>query len=318
MGDIKIIENISELGAGTRGASLGVGSLKVVAQNLNTSYFGKYECFKVAHENDRLNASSSYPFAKYIDGMLNIYQNTADVVKHVLAQGDFPIVLAGDHSSAGGTMAGIKSQYPNKRLGVIWVDAHADLHTPFTTPSGNIHGMPLATAVCVDNIECKINEPTEETVSFWNRLKQLGGVTPKVQPNDLVFVAVRDTEPAEDELIKKHEIKNYPVDEMRPLGIKNMIEEIKAKLQDCDIVYVSFDVDSMDCDLVSKGTGTPVEHGLTADEAHEIMELFADWRKVACIEVVEINPCLDDKINTMAETAYKILDNFTHHVENRL
>lgn len=318
MAEIKIIENTSEIGAGTRGASLGIGALKVAAQNKNSGYFGRYELFQVENENDLLNEDNWYLTAKHIDGILSIYQKTSDIVAHVLSCGDFPLVLAGDHSSAGGTIAGIKKYYPTKKLGVIWIDAHADLHTPYTTPSGNIHGMPLATALGTDNIENQINEPKGETVAFWNELKSVGGICPKLKAEDLVFIGVRDTEAPEDALIQKHGIRNYKVDELRELGIQTVAEQIKEKLQNCDLVYVSFDVDSMDCDLVSMGTGTPVKNGLTPEEATELMNIFAAWRKVACIEVVEINPCLDNKINKMAETAYEIIESFTEQIENRL
>lgn len=318
MAEIKLVENTSEIGAGTRGASLGIGALKVAAQNSNSGYFGKYEIFEIENENDLLNEDNWYLTAKHIDGIVNVYQRTADVVSMILSNGDFPLVLAGDHSSAGGTIAGIKQQYPDKRLGVIWVDAHADLHTPYTTPSGNIHGMPLATAIGTDNLKNKQNDPKPETIEFWNKLKLIGGITPKIHPDDLVFIGVRDTEDPENALIDEHGIKNYEVEELRRLGAVKVAEEIKDKLQECDLVYVSFDVDSMDCDLVSRGTGTPVENGLTPEEADELMNIFAAWRKVACIEVVEINPCLDNKINLMAETACGILENFTQKIEKRL
>ena len=318
MPQIKIIENTSEIGAGTRGASLGVGALKVVAHNRNSDYFGRFERFEIAHENELLNEPTNFDFAKRIDGLINVYQNTADVISHVLAENNFPLVLSGDHACAGGTIAGIKKQYPNKRLGVIWIDAHADIHTPYTTPSGNVHGMPLATALGTDNLDSQINHPQEKTVEYWNHLKNLGGVCPKVNCEDVVFISVRDTEAPEEEFIARNNIKNYGVDEVRTKGLDAISAEIENKLSDCEMIYVSFDVDSMDCILVSKGTGTPVENGLTPEEAHHFLNEFAKWKKVNCIEVVEINPCLDEKINRMAEVAYEVLEEFTEHIENRL
>lgn len=318
MAEIKIIENPSEIGAGTRGASLGIGALKVVAHNKQSGFFGKYERFHVQDENELLNENPVFKYAKRIDGIVNVYQRTADIVAHVLEQGNFPLVLAGDHSSAGGTIAGIKQQYPNKRLGVIWIDAHADLHTPYTTPSGNTHGMPLATALGTDNKECQVNDPSPEAKEYWEKLKNIGGFVGKVQPSDIVFVGVRDTEDPEDKLMEREGIKNFTVAEVREMGVDQLVEAIKSKLQDCDMVYVSFDVDSMDCELISLGTGTPVKDGLTDAEANALMCQLAAWRKVNCIEMVEINPCLDNKINFMAETAYDVLENFTEHLEKRL
>lgn len=317
MSEIKIVENPSEIGAGTRGASLGIGALKVVAHNQNSGYFGKYERFVVEDENDILNEPSQYTYAKRIDGLVNIYQRTSDIIMHIMQNGDFPMVLSGDHACAGGTLAGLKKYYGNKRIGVVWIDAHADLHTPYTTPSGNIHGMPLASALGIDNLESKINEPREETKKFWNDLKNMGaGVD--ILPQDLVFIAVRDTESPEDEYMARNNVKNYSVAEVREKGIGAVLQEINSKLAECDAVYISFDVDSMDSILVSKGTGTPVENGLTPEEAKNFMDGFAAWNKVVCMEMVEINPCLDDKINKMAEEAYKILESCTQIVENRL
>ncbi|UKN01856.1 arginase [Paracrocinitomix mangrovi] len=318
MPTIKIIENSSELGAGTRGAGLGIGALKVAAQNKKSTYFTQYERFELENENDLLHIPSDFDWGKYIDGILRIYQQTADVVAHVLGEGDFPLVLAGDHSSAGGTIAGIKKQFPNKRLGVVWIDAHADLHSPYTSPSGNVHGMPLATALAMDNKECQRNEPQIETKENWEALKNLSAAAPNVKPEDLVFIAVRDTEKPEDELMARNNITNHTVEEVRQKGVDAIAALVKDQLKDCDMVYISFDVDSMDCDIVSRGTGTPVENGLTPEEAAAFMNIFANWNKVNCIEVVEVNPCLDDKINKMAETTFDIIEEFTKILENRI
>jgi len=318
MSQIKIIENSSEIGAGTRGASLGIGALKVAAHNNNSPYFGNFERFVIENENELLNEETIFKYAKRIDGLVNVYQNTSDVVAHVLDQNDFPLVLSGDHASAGGTIAGIKKKYPSKRLGVIWVDAHADLHTPYTTPSGNLHGMPLATVLNIDNLDNQINEPSAETISHWEELKKMGGDTPNALVEDVVFISVRDTEHAEDDFITKNKIRNYSVDELRSSGMEAVVNEIESKMSDCDIVYISFDVDSMDCIMVSKGTGTPVENGLSPEEAQYFMNAFAKWDKVCCIEMVEINPCLDNKINRMAEVAFDILDEFTQELEKRI
>ena len=173
MSHIKIVENTSEIGAGTRGASLGVGALKVVAHNKKSGFFGKYEKIVVQDENDLLNDVTEFQYAKRINGLVKVYERTTDVISNVLENGHFPLVLSGDHACAGGTIAGIKQQFPNKKLGVIWIDAHADIHTPYTTPSGNIHGMPLATALGTDNKDSQVNEPMPETKEFWKKLKNI-------------------------------------------------------------------------------------------------------------------------------------------------
>jgi arginase len=113
-------------------------------------------------------------------------------------------------------------------------------------------------------------------------------------------------------------VKNYAVDEVRTKGGQQVIQEIKERMTDCDIVYVSFDVDSMDSILVSKGTGTPVENGLTPEEANYFVCEFASWEKTCCVEMVEINPCLDNKTNRMAEVAYDILSECAKIIEKRI
>lgn len=318
MPDIKIIENTSEIAAGTRGASLGVAALKVASLKSDNDYFGRFERFRIETENDVLFEPTIFRTAKRIDALVNIYQNVSDNVSFVLKNGDFPIVLAGDHASAGGTIAGIKMAFPSKRLGVIWIDAHADLHTPYTTPSGNLHGMPLATALNEDNRDEQINEPLSETIEFWNKLKNMGGIAPKINPQDLVFIGLRDMETPEEVLIEKNNIAVFTVDDVRQKGANQIASAVENKLSACDIIYVSFDVDSMDPELVSRGTGTPAEHGLSPEEATSLLDIFASWEKTCCMEIVEINPCLDDKVNKMAETAFDILESFTQSIEKRI
>ncbi|MGB1103692.1 MAG: arginase [Crocinitomicaceae bacterium] len=318
MKEIKIIENSSEIGAGTRGASLGIGALKVAARKKADTFFGKFERFIVSDQNDMLDEPTEYVFARRIDGLSSVYRNTVDIMTHVYNEGDFPLVISGDHACAAGTIAGIKKAHPEKRLGVIWIDAHADLHTPYTTPSGNMHGMPLAVALGADNLESRKNEPDERAVDMWEDLKEIGGVKQKLNTEDLVFISVRDTEQPEDEFIARNRIKNYTVNEVRAKGTHGVVEEIKSKLAECDLVYISFDVDSMDCDLVSMGTGTPVPDGLTPEEANAFLTAFAKWPKTTCVEFVEINPCLDNKTNRMAEVAYDILKSTAAAIEKNL
>lgn len=312
-----IIENMSEIAAGTRGASLGMGALKVAARNKNSEYFGQYPITFIRTENYLLDQPTEFKFAKRIDGLVNVYNRAAETISDTLKNGNFPICISGDHACAGGTISGIKKAYPEKRLGVIWIDAHADLHTPYTTPSGNLHGMPLAAALGTNNMESQINNPSEEAKKLWEELKNCAGIAPKVKPEDIVFIAVRDTEEPENELMNRENIKNYSVKEIREKGCKSVINEINEKLSQCDIIYVSFDVDSMDCDLISKGTGTPVPDGLTAEEANLFVNGLVAHEKCVCFEVVEINPCLDNKINTMAETAFEILEAATKTIENK-
>ncbi|WP_313803746.1 arginase [Flavobacterium sp.] len=313
--NIVFLVNKSEITAGTRGSSLGPAAIMTAARNKGSYIFGENQVEKLRSVNDLLDKPTPHRYAKRIDGLTEVYTVLDKKVSTLLNNGDFPIVLAADHGSAGGTIAGIKSANPHKRLGVIWIDAHADIHTPFTTPSGNMHGMPLATALDIDNQECGINEVDEETVAFWNKLKNIGEIAPKVLPEDLVYIAVRDTEEQEEAVMQRLNIQNYEVAEVRSKGISIMMTEIETKLSHCDMIYVSFDVDSMDPELTSHGTGTPVPNGLTPMEAKEILLHLAKNPKTVCMEVVEVNPCLDEKVNVMAEVTLDIIESITKELK---
>lgn len=315
---IRILEVPSELGAGTRGASLGIGAIKVAALNAGSRYFSKYASTVIPNENELLFQDSPTKYANYIDGIVKVYNYVSHFVsEEVTYNKRFPIVLAGDHSTAGATITGIKKSNPTKRLGVIWIDAHADLHTPYTTPSGNLHGMPLAICLGIDNLEKERNDPPEAIDEHWHRLKHMGNVYPKIEANDLVFIGLRDTEEEEDFLIERLGIRIFEVDEVRQKGSPKVVKEVLEYLRNCELIYISFDVDSMDCDLVSKGTGTPVPNGLSEEEAMDIVCGLVENPKTCCLEVTEVNPTLDDKCNRMAETAFRILDRATNIVINR-
>lgn len=317
MSRIKIIENNSELGAGTRGSSLGIEAMKIASIKTGSKYFAKFESIVVPNNNQLLYNEIKYDRAKRINGIIEIFDRVSKSIVKELKSSTFPIVLSGDHSSAGGTIAGIKMAHPDKRLGVIWIDAHADLHSPYTSPSGNIHGMPLATALASDNLDHKVNEISDDLKTQWDKLKNIGDITPKINPEDLVFIAVRDTEDPEDYYIENNKVKCIEVEQVRREGALNAVKETLTYFKKCDLIYISFDVDSLDCDLVSYGTGTPVSNGLTEQEASALINNFLLDKKVCCLEVVEINPCLDNKQNRMAETAFRILESATNIIEKR-
>ncbi len=309
MAHIKILENASEIGAGTRGPGLGIEALRYAAIKKKSNLFSSYDISAIEHYNDELSRPSEFSNAWYIDRIVEVYKNVCQKVSETLENGSFPVVLAGDHSSAGGTIAGIKHRYPNKRLGVIWIDAHADLHSPYTTPSGNVHGMPLASALAEDNLESAVNQPDDRCVSFWNELKTTGGISPKILPSDIVFFGVRDTEAPEESLMDKFSIPNFTVAQCRESGISSCVKQAIHHLEACDLIYISFDVDSMDSVLVSNGTGTPVPDGFTEDEALDIIRsIINETDKVCAFEMVEINPLLDHHGNKMAEISLDILE----------
>lgn len=315
MKEIKIIKNRSDIGAGTRGSDMGVDAIEIAAINANSDYFKRYLYVDLETANEAIYEKQETKYALRVGKVNEVCSRLSNEVKSVLNEGFFPIVLSGDHSSALGSLSGLKCAYPDKRVGVVWIDAHADIHSPYTTPSGNIHGMPLAAALADDNLDKKVNEVSETTFTNWEAMKNIGGIKPKILHSDLVYFGVRDTEEPEDYTIAKNDIKNYKVEEVRYRGMEVCLQETIERLKNCDVIYVSFDVDSMDCDLISKGTGTPVSKGFDQHEIKQIINGVIESGKVACIEVVEVNPCLDNKGNVMAETAFEVLEDITKTIE---
>jgi len=308
MSNIKIIKNRSDIGAGTRGSDMGIDAIEIAAINQNNDFFNKHAFQDVETHNETIYNKNTNNFAKRIEHVVEQCVRVSKAVAENLMQRFFPIVLSGDHSSALGTISGIKAANPDKILGVIWIDAHADIHSPYTSPSGNIHGMPLAAAMGIDNLECQINTPGEITATHWNGLKNIGVDGPKLKPEHLIYFGVRDFEEAEQYAIEKNNIRLIKVEELRYRGLDICVKESIGKLLDCDLIYISFDVDSMDCDNISYGTGTPVPYGLLPTEVMQIIDTLLATKKVCCIEFTEINPLLDNKGNKMAETAFEVLN----------
>ena len=305
--NVHIIVNKSEITAGTRGASLGPEAVMAAARKVNSTFFGEFPIEYVEDVNHLLDQEEvKYPFAKRIDGLKKVFLNVFRAVNNAFNRGAFPLVLASDHGSAAGTLAGIKATYPDARLGVVWIDAHADVHTPYTTPSGNMHGMPLAMALGEDNKECQRNEIEPHETELWDDLKNMGTAGAKLNAEDLVFIAVRDTEKEEDALITRLNIRNHTVEAIRREGKEVILKRVLEQLKDCDMIYVSFDVDAMDPKETSHGTGTPADNGLSVSEAAFFLTELAKQENVVCMEFVEVNPCLDEKINTMAEVTFEL------------
>ncbi len=305
MKNIKLIEIPSEIGAGTRGASLGVEAIKIAALDFMSNFFVHFPSESIPTENKILYEPIDSPYAKRIKGLVSMYDKITKSISETIKSNFFPVVLSGDHSSAGAVIAGIKIAKPKSRLGVIWIDAHADLHTPYTTPSGNMHGMPLATAINEDNLENKAHDINGETKKQWDYLKNIGKIAPKVLPEDVVFISLRDYEKEEKSIIEKYGCKVITTAEVRRKGPENVVRAVIRSLNECTDIYLSFDVDSLDS-AISKGTGTPVSNGLREREAEDLVSKFMQNRKICCFEITEVNPTLD-KENLMAEIAFNIL-----------
>ena len=315
--NVTFLINKSEITAGTRGASLGPDAIITAARKKNSYIFGENSIEKILNPNGFLDKPTKFPFAKRIDGLLQVYNEVSEKIRSILESQSFPLILAADHGSAGGTISGLKATFPDKRIGAIWIDAHADIHTPYTTPSGNMHGMPLASVMNLDNLECKINNVDPETISLWEELKNVGGNNKKIDFQDVVYIAVRDTEEQEEVVINKEKIKWFTVNDVRTQGVQVIVEATLQYLQNCDIIYLTFDVDSMDPDMTSHGTGTPVPNGISPQEAKDLMIAFSKEPRTICVEIVEVNPCLDEKENTMAEVTLDILEAITEVIKNK-
>jgi len=302
---------MSELGAGTRGASLGWQAMRMASLQYAPTLFKRYPQREVPADNEALFGPSGDPRALYLTGISQMYQRIEERLQASLESGHFPLVLAGDHSNAGGTIAALKKALLGQRLGVIWVDAHADLHSPYTSPSGNVHGMPLATALGEDNRAHAVGEPSAETEEQWQQMK---GEGPRLQPQDLVFIGVRSAEAAEKALLEQYAIPNFTVDQLRVEGAQTIAQKARQHLSGCDVLYLSFDVDSLD-PRVSVGTGTPVENGFTEAEATELLLHLTKDERLRAFELVEVNPLLDRNGNSMAEAAVRILEEVSRKIE---
>ena len=307
MNPIKIIKNRSDIGAGTRGSDMGIDAIEIAAINVKNDFFNVHPYADVKTHNETIYNKNKNTFAKRINFVCEQCQRLRDEVKKELKKGFFPLILSGDHSSALGSLSGIQMAYPDKEIGVIWLDAHADIHTPYSTPSGNVHGMPIAAALSIDNREFSKNKVSESTEKNWLRMKNMGNKSPLIKPENLIYFGVRDTEKEEDQIIQSKKIKNFSVDEVRGLGLKSCIDQTIQQLISTDLIYISFDVDALDCDLFSRGTGTPVSKGFVTKEIISIIKGVKDTGKLVALEICEINPLLDNKGNQMAESSFEII-----------
>lgn len=226
---------------------------------------------------------------KNLDEVIQATTELARKVADVVEAGRFPLVLGGDHSIAIGTLAGLSDKYKN--LGVIWYDAHADFNTAETSPSGNIHGMPLAVSVGLGH-ESLINIHSE------------GG---KVNPENIVIIGARSVDPEERQLIKEQGVKVFTMHEIDRYGMTTVMEDALAYLRSrgVDGVHLSLDLDGLD-PLYTPGVGTPVPGGISYRESHLAMEMLEDSGMITSAEFVEVNPILD-KENKTADVAVGLM-----------
>lgn len=306
-----IIVNKSELGAGTRGSSLGFDALRI--ESLKRKPIRKF--IEIEQENEHIfwKTGVQFPGGINIDAICTFFERNINRVANYLSKNDNTFIFSADHSSTPLYLSALKSINQDERIGVIWIDAHGDLHSPYTTPSGNMHGMPLCIALGEDNYESKVREPNTKTIEYWERLKNLGTAKPKITYNDLVILGIRDFEKQERKLINDNGVYAKTVEMIRNEKINSILDEVSDYLDSVDRLFISFDVDCMDPEETSYGTGTPVDGGFNFQEAFEITDKLTKLDKKICFEMVEINPLLDVK-NRMAELSLKIFENVTNNL----
>jgi len=282
-----IITIRSDIGAGFRGSDQGVTALLDLSTESGLSdKVEKRDC-DVSFDD-----GFSSLYAKNIEKVLHICEAVCVEVCDALMSGHFPVLISGDHSSATGTIAGIKKAKPDSRLGIIWVDAHADLHSPYTSFTGNMHGMTLAASLGMDNRTCLFRNPDNMTLDFWDCFKHIGGMSEKIRPSDIVYVTLRDLEEQESHIIEKYDIRNFTTKELRDKKEKVLGTLILEYLKDCTDIYLSFDTDSLEGSIF-KGTGLPVNNGIMPKEAEELIGIILEDPKVICFEITELNPRFD-------------------------
>ena len=222
--------------------------------------------------------------AKYMAEIAETCKDLAEIVQKCLEEDFVPLVLGGDHSIAAGAVSGVASYFrkEKKQIGYIWLDAHGDMNTPESSPSGNVHGMPLAAVMGYGAPE----------------LVDLLGFKPKVEPQNIVLVGVRDLDLQERRLVKKSGVRVFTMRDIDERGMREvMADALKYATDDTDGISVSLDMDFVD-PSDAPGVGTPVRGGVTYREAHLAMEMIADSDAMASMEVVEINPVIDEHNRT--------------------
>ena len=177
MKNVRIVEVYSDVAGHKKGASLGIDALRASSKEMNADYYEKLQLDSIKNEYIH-EEESPFKHAKYADVIEPVISKLAHKIKEIREENQFPIVIAGDHSSCAGTMHGLKMAHPDAEIGVVYIDAHADFHSPYTSGSGNMHGMPLAMACAIDNLECKRNELSDAEKEYWERLKLMARWTP--------------------------------------------------------------------------------------------------------------------------------------------
>ncbi len=281
MDSIKLIEVRSDQGGTVSGSKFGPATLR-------NTLFKDHE-YSILET--RVRSSKEDSSAKNIAAIFDICQRTSFEVHRTLKSGSFPLILSGDHSTGLGFLAGVRAFYPNDKIALIWVDAHGDLHSPYTTPSGNLHGMPLA-AILGFRKNWPLygkNSPSPKTEAIWERLLSLSGDAPMLQPQDVILLGLRDFEVEEMTAIDRLGISHYSPERVRELGMASAIAELLGRLKGYDRVVVSLDVDALDAQEM-QATGLPTPGGFLWTEVKTLLKPLLTDSRLAAFEISELNP----------------------------
>ncbi len=274
-----------DLGAGRRGVDMGPSAVRVA--NLNARLISmrcQVEDLGNVPVPQPESHDEGHASARYLPQITEVCTRLATLIEETIGRGVFPLVLGGDHSIAVGTVAGLSHYFrkQNQKLGMIWIDAHADMNTPETSPSGNIHGMPLA---C-----CAGMGPKELTEIF--------GYSPKVAPRNIAIVGLRDVDQTERGNVQRSGVRTFTMRQIDERGLRAVMDDaIEIASDGTAGLHLSLDMDSID-PQEAPGVGTPVRGGLTYREAHLAMETVCDSGKMRAMEIVEVNPVIDESNRT--------------------
>lgn len=291
---IRVIGVPMDLGSGRRGVDMGPSAIRIAGLHQRLADLGHTvvdEGDLDIHNMEELKVGNLR--ARYLGEIARANRQLAAAVQRVMQRGHFPLVLGGDHSIAVGTVSGVAAygKAKGKRVGVLWVDAHSDINTPATSPSGNVHGMPLAALLGLGP----------------SALTGIGGRFRKILPENVALVGIRSVDEGERTHLRKLGVHVYTMADIDRHGIHIVMEKaIENVTRGTGLVHVSFDLDSVDPSL-APGVGTPVKGGLDYREAQLIMESLADAGVVTSLEMVEVNPILDER-NRSAEFALELIE----------
>jgi arginase len=282
---IRIIGVPMDLGQNRRGVDMGPSALRVAGLQARIKQLG-HQVEDIGNVQVKQPEEMSYgeKRAKYLEEISETCKDLAETIERSLNEGFLPVVLGGDHSIAVGVAAGVADFYrkQKKEIGCIWLDAHGDMNTPESSPSGNVHGMPLAAIMGYGAPE----------------LVELLGFKPKAQPGNIVIVGARDLDAQERKIVKKSGVHVFTMRDIDERGMREVMSDaLKYAMDDTGGVAVSLDMDFVD-PADAPGVGTPVRGGVTYREAHLAMEMIADSESMVSMEVVEINPVIDEHNRT--------------------